>query len=62
MNILLSFYSYGVFTVFKIYLLPSQITVSDHYRPASETPFEWRFAGGLIEARFYMLIRQLLPR
>ena len=31
-------------------------TLSGHYQPASETPFEWRFAGGPIVARFYMLI------
>ena len=33
-------------------LLPSQQTVTGHYRPASETPFKWRFAGGPIVARF----------
>ena len=27
---------------------PSQHTVAGHYRPASETPFEWRFTGGPI--------------
>ena len=27
--------------------VPSQHTISDHDRPASETPLEWRFAGGL---------------
>ena len=26
-----------------------------HYRAASETPFGWRFAGGPIVARIYML-------
>ena len=26
-----------------------------HYRPASETPFGWRFACGPIVARFYVL-------
>ena len=29
--------------------------ISDHYRPASETPFRWRFACGPIAARFYVL-------
>ena len=27
---------------------PSPCLVTDHYRPASETPFKWRFVGGLI--------------
>ena len=27
---------------------PSTHTASDHYRPTSETPFEWRLAGGPI--------------
>ena len=26
-----------------------------YHQPASETPFEWRFAGGPTVARFYML-------
>ena len=26
--------------------------MAGHHRPASETPFKWRFAGGPIEARF----------
>ena len=29
---------------------PSQNAISDHCRPASETPFKWRLAGGLIGA------------
>ena len=33
----------------------TQRTVSGHHRPTSETPFEWRFAGGPIVARFEML-------
>ena len=32
--------------------LHSQHTVSGHHRPASETPFEWRFARGPMAARF----------
>ena len=35
--------------------MPSQYPISGHYRPASETPFGWRFACGPIVARFYML-------
>ena len=37
---------------------PSQhtSTFSGHYRTASETPFEWRFADGPIVVRFNMLI------
>ena len=34
---------------------PSQHPISCHYRSAGETPFEWRFAGGSIVARFYVL-------
>ena len=36
------------------YLLPSQHTVSGHHRLISETPFKWRFAGGLMLAYFSM--------
>ena len=28
---------------------------SGHYRPTSETPFKWRFAGGPMMAHFYMV-------
>ena len=35
-------------------------TVLGHYRPTSETPFKWRFAGGPIVVRFYMLTGSLL--
>ena len=35
-------------------LHPSQHTMSGHHRPTRETPFEWRFAGGPIVARFWM--------
>ena len=31
---------------------PSQHTMSGHYRPASEMPSKWRFAGGPVVARF----------
>ena len=34
---------------------PSQYIISDHYRPTSETPFQWRFAGGPMVARFKVL-------
>ena len=34
------------------FLHPSQQTVLGHYRPVSETPFEWRFACGPIVASF----------
>ena len=36
----------------KIIKLPSQHSVNGHHRPASETPFKWRFAGGPMMARF----------
>ena len=35
----------------KITKLPIQHSMLCHYRPASETPFKWRFAGGPIMAR-----------
>ena len=31
--------------------LPSQHSILGHHRHASETPFQWRFAGGPILAR-----------
>ena len=43
--------------------MPSQYPISGYYRPASETPFGWRFACGPIVARFYVLtigIRRLI--
>ena len=30
----------------KITKLPSQHSMTGHHRPASETPFKWRFAEG----------------
>ena len=33
----------------------SKLIEAGHYRPASETPFKWRFTGGLIVARYCML-------
>ena len=38
---------------------PSQHPILGHYQPASETPFRWRFAGGPIVARFYVLSRNV---
>ena len=35
---------------------PRQHAVFEHYRPTSETPFDWRFAGGPMMTRFYMHI------
>ena len=34
----------------KITKLPSQFSMTGHHRPASETPFKWRFASGPIMA------------
>ena len=31
------------------------ITKAGHYRPASEPPFKWRFAGGTIGARHFIV-------
>ena len=36
---------------FKITKLPSQHSMLSHHRPASETPFKWRFAGEPLMAR-----------
>ena len=36
----------------KITKLPSQHTMLGHHRPASETPFKWRFAGGPVMASY----------
>ena len=33
-----------------------------HYRPSSETPFKWRFAGGPIVTRECMLVKANAPR
>ena len=35
----------------KITKLPSQHSMLGHHRHASETPFQWRFAGGPMMAR-----------
>ena len=35
----------------KITKLPIQHSILGHHRPASETPFKWRFAGGPLMAR-----------
>ena len=35
--------------------LSSQHSLSGHHRPASETPFKWRFTGEAIVARLYLL-------
>ena len=36
----------------KITKLPSQHSMVGHYRHASETPFQWRFAGGPTMSHF----------
>ena len=36
---------------YKVTKLASQHSNLGHYRPANETPFKWRFAGGLMVAR-----------
>ena len=35
----------------KITKLPSQHSMLGHHRPASETPFQWRFASGPLMTR-----------
>ena len=37
------------------YAIPSNHLIAGHHWPASETPFEWRFAGGPIVARHCLL-------
>ena len=34
---------------------PSKHPKAGHHRPTSETPFEWRFAGGPMVARHFVL-------
>ena len=46
----------------KITKLPSQHSTMGHYRPASETPFQWRFAGRPIIARFWWSLEPLSPK
>ena len=46
---------------FKITKLPSQQPMFGHYRPASETPFNWRFAGGPMMAQLYRYLDPLSP-
>ena len=40
----------------------SQHKVSDQYRPASEMPFKWCFAGGSIVAHLLMLLKGQLEQ
>ena len=42
--------------------LPSKHVKSDHYRPASKTPSERRFAGGPIVARDWILAGHMICR
>ena len=35
----------------KMTMLPFQLSMLGHHRPASETPFKWRFADGPLMAR-----------
>ena len=44
-----------IWSNFKVHT--SKDVKSVHYRPTSETPSEWRFAGGPIEVRDRMLVR-----
>ena len=42
--------------------LPSQHSMSGHHRPASETPFKWRFAGGQTMAQLQWYLDPLSPQ
>ena len=43
----------------KYHDYPSQHSMLGHHRPASGTPFEWRFAGGPMVARLQMFTGML---
>ena len=46
----------------KTIKLPSQHSILGHHRPASETPFKWRFAGGpMMPPPPLVVIRYSLP-
>ena len=46
----------------EITKLLSQHSTEGHYRPASETPFQWRFAGRPIIARFWWSLEPRPPK
>ena len=46
----------------KITKLQSQNSMLGHHRPASETPFKWRFAGGPMMARFFWILFPLIKK
>ena len=52
---LISMACYALHNKHYLYYMPSKHVKSEHYRPASETPFDWRFAGGPIVALDLML-------
>ena len=43
-------------------MVSTQPALSDLCRPASETPFKWRFAGGSTVARFYTVNSEIFAR
>ena len=45
----------------KITKLPSQQSMLGHHRPASETPFKWRFTGGPMMAPFVVTFGSSIP-
>ena len=44
----------------EIKKLPSHHSMLGHHRPASESPFKWRFAGRLMMARFWWYLDPLI--
>ena len=46
----------------KITKLPNQHSTGEHYRPVSETPFQWRFASRLIISRFWWSLEHCSPK
>ena len=45
----------------QITKLPSKHSMLCHYRPASETPFKWRFAGGAVDGPLIVVFGSFLP-
>ena len=46
----------------EITKLPNQHSRMGHFRPACETPFQWRFAGRPIIVRFWWCLVPLSPK
>ena len=58
MSITVLFLQHGI--SFLASTRPSKHIKAGHYRPASETPFKWRFAGGPMVAPDSMLAEEMV--